>query len=125
MADDIKKAVMEALDNYSNEVTETVKDEITKANREALRTVKRKSPILTGDYRKGWSAKKMYENSTAIRFYIYNKTDWQLTHLLEYGHVMWLWGIPTNKRVEAIPHIRPTAEAAKRKLPEGIKARLK
>jgi len=124
--DQLKEQVLQSLNTYAENVTVTMKEEIQKANRNGLRMVKRKSPELTGRYKKGWSSKKMFENSQALRFYIYNKTDWQLTHLLEYGHIKWLWGIDkTPERVEAIPHIRPTREWVQQELPNGVKARLK
>lgn len=50
---------------------------------------------LTGDYRKGWRAKK--EKGVWI---VHNKTDYQLTHLLEKGTT-----VRGKPHAKAFPHI--------------------
>lgn len=124
--DDLKSAIMSSLDNYQKDVTVKLKDEIRKANRNGLKMVKNKSPERTGVYGKSWSSKKMFENNQALRYWIHNKKKWQLTHLLEYGHYKWLWGIDKSpERVEAKPHITPTAKWVQKELPKGVKQRIK
>lgn len=71
------------------------------------------SPVGTGKtagrYKRGWSVKR--ESSRGlVSFIVHNKTDYQLTHLLEKSHVI------KNQfgeygRTNPTPHIAPAAEA--------------
>lgn len=99
---DLSKLIVQALAEYTNEVTEGVenaKEEVAKATVQELR---RTSPRLTGDYAKGWSRKKVGTAQV-----VYNRTDYQLTHLLEHGHAKVNGG-----RVPGIPHIGPAEKKA-------------
>jgi hypothetical protein len=98
----IGKEISKQLQQYTKEVAEEVdkaKDEVSKNLQKEL---KQKSPKKTGDYKKGWRVKKVKKANI-----VYNKTDYQLTHLLEYGHVKRGGG-----RVQPQVHIRPTEERA-------------
>ena len=55
---------------------------------------------VTGDYRKGWRAKKVNG-----KWVVHNATDYQLTHLLEKGHALVNGG-----RAKAYPHIKPVEQ---------------
>ncbi len=99
---DISKEIANALSDYTEEVTEgleTAKKEVAKATAKNLKAT---SPQLTGDYAKGWRAKKVGNS-----YVVHNKTDYQLTHLLEHGHVKRSGG-----RVSGTPHIRPAEQQA-------------
>jgi len=100
--DDISKEIANALAEYTDEVTEGIEEAKKDVSKTTVKKLKVKSPELTGDYAKGWRAKKVGSN-----YVVYNKTDYQLTHLLEYGHALREGG-----RVRAIPHIRPAEEEA-------------
>lgn len=98
---EMNKALADMLSGYAeavNESLEYVTNESVKKGRKLLRE---RSPILTGDYKKGWTYRR--EGSS---YRIYNKTDWQLTHLLEDGHA----GVNGKPAVPAHPHIGPTAD---------------
>lgn len=98
--DDLADAVIDALETYSEEITENIKAEVTKAGNYAKEIVKAASPELTGDYKKGWTVKTAYDGQNDRRVIIHNRTDYQLTHLLEYGFVG-----RDGKRVEGQAHI--------------------
>lgn len=96
----LSSVVGDILADFSSEV----EDDLAKNKRqqaiEARRMLKKTSPKLTGDYSKGWAYRK---NGSA--YVVYNKTDWQLTHLLEDGHKKVGGGF-----VEPIKHIEPVAD---------------
>ena len=94
--------IQKALQAYAYDVAEDItiaKDEVSNVFR---KDVKGDSPKKTGDYEKGWRIKKFKKSNI-----IYNKTDYQITHLLEKGHVKINGG-----RVQPRIHIRPNEEKA-------------
>lgn len=106
---DLGTEIAKALKAYTAAVEKDLtdsKDQITKKAAKRLRTV---SPKLTGSYRKGWRVKK--EKKPYI---IHNKTDYQLTHLLEKGHATAGGG-----RTRPIVHIETVEQEA---VDEFIKA---
>lgn len=118
----MRKGVAVQLEDLLNEYNQTVQDATDKsikaAAREAVQRLRNGSPKKTGDYAKGWATKKTREGVV-----VYNKTDWQLTHLLENGHVI------RNKkgtygRAPAHPHIAPVEAWAANDLPNRIKREL-
>lgn len=58
----------------------------------------------------------MFENLNDIRIEVHNKTDYQLTHLLEDGYAKVNGG-----RVEGKPHIGPAEQHAEEKLLKKVK----
>lgn len=60
-------------------------------------------------YNKGWTIVPQVSKDSKYKVVIWNRTNWQLTHLLEHGHLI------TNKKgsvgyARAKPHIQPTFE---------------
>ncbi len=104
--DDFAKEIAKALSEYTNEVTEGLDEAKKEVAKETAKTLKRTSPVGDykggGDYAKGWRAKKVGNG-----YVVHNKTDYQLTHLLEYGHAKRGGG-----RVQAYPHIEEAEEQA-------------
>lgn len=114
--DDLADAIIEELEQYNQEVTDALKEEVFETTEICKKEIKLNSPKLTGGYRKGWRVKKVYEDQNDIRMRIYNKTDYQLTHLLEHGHAKVGGG-----RVEARPHIAPAEQHAAERLGKRVK----
>lgn len=73
------------------------------------------SPHVRG-YAEGWKASKQSKTGAYI---VHNKTNYQLTHLLENGHVI-KNGKGTYGRTRGIKHIEPAEEWAANDLPERI-----
>ncbi|MFF5994795.1 HK97 gp10 family phage protein [Lysinibacillus sp. KU-BSD001] len=97
--------IVNALEDYREEIAEEIDLIAGECAKQAVRMLKRSGPELTGDYRKGWRATKI--NGV---WRVHNATDYQLTHLLEKGHAKVGGG-----RVEAIPHIEPVERTVVRK----------
>lgn len=105
-----------------NEVTEEVKGALYEASdtigEQAAQKLKATSPRgETGSYADGWEYMQRADGGV-----VYNATDYQLTHLLEFGHAV--RPRPTHKgkkrRVEAIPHIAPVEQWANQELMNTI-----
>lgn len=118
--DNLAKAISDELKNYSQEVANNLKRDTEIIARECSEELKITSPRSSKGgskvYANGWKYKKVYENTSVIRYKVFNKNKPQLTHLLEYGHAKTNGG-----RVEAIPHIKIVEEKAKNKLIKKVK----
>lgn len=108
---EMANAITRELAAYNQEVTDGIKDAVKEAAKECANQIKQNSPVLTGRYRKGWTDKIMYDGREDIRITVYNRTDYQLTHLLEHGHAKVNGG-----RVAGKAHIGPAAQNAEDKL---------
>lgn len=107
--ENLQKELMNYLENYKEDIDEEVTDAtdiITKeAKEELIKTSPRDSIARNTKYYKGWTVKigaRTRKKSYRYTKVIWNKTNYQLTHLLEFGH---------HKRdgtgwVDARPHIR-------------------
>lgn len=112
------------LDSYSREVQEATNKAIDSVAKESASKLRDTSPRKTGDYAKGWKVKKERGRDGLQTVTVHNKTNYQLTHLLENGHVV------RNKkgtygRTRPIKHIAPVEEWAVDELPREIEERLK
>ena len=79
---DIADEIAKALSEYSEEVAENleaIKKEVAKDTVEMLKSTSPRG--RRGKYAKGWRMKK-----DGTGYYVYNATDYRLTHLLERGH---------------------------------------
>lgn len=99
---DLANEIASELQRYSHLVTEEVEVAKKDVADGLVNELKQTSPKDTGSYSKGWREKKV-KNALVV----HNKTDYQLTHLLEYGHAKVDGG-----RVPAKVHIRPAEEKA-------------
>lgn len=95
---------------YANTVTEDVDAIAKQVAKDGVKKLKANSPKLTGSYRKGWRVKK----AKGV-YIIHNKTDYQLTHLLEKGHAKVSGG-----RVPAKPHIAIVEQELIEEFEQGI-----
>ena len=114
--EDMADAIMKELTEYSQDVTDQLKADVKSVAKQCAKDIRQKSPVLTGSYKKGWRSKVQYEGREDIRMTVHNATDYQLTHLLEFGHAKAGGG-----RVEGHPHIRPAEEKAEEALMRKVK----
>lgn len=109
--DGLAGAIVAAVDEYTADVIAAIPAVLDATAKETLTDLRARSPKLTGSYAKGWRVKKAVGGNGGQSRVIYNKTDYQITHLLELGHAK-----ASGGRVSAIPHIAPVAEAHQAKL---------
>lgn len=118
--DGMADAIAAELEQYSQDVTDSLKEEIKAVAKEGVTELRQKSPRNTGDYAKGWKEKTEYEDDQDIRVRIYNAKKPQLTHLLENGHAKQNGG-----RVEGHPHIGPVEQQMEKRLNAKVKVVVK
>lgn len=120
--DTFQTAVSAILEDYTEDVRDAVDLAVTDTGKQALKTVRVKSPKKSGEYRKGWTSQKNKDGPLGRKVFvtIYNKKHYQRIHLLEHGHQK-----PQGGRVEGVPHVQPTEEEAQRLLPQNILRNIK
>lgn len=117
--EDLAEVVAEELREYRQEVADDLKASVKQAAKTCVKELKKTSPKDTGDYAEGWRVTKAYESDSDIRMQVHNKTDYQLTHLLEDGHAKVSGG-----RVEGQSHIGPAADNAAKLLEKDVQVRV-
>jgi pyruvate dehydrogenase complex dehydrogenase (E1) component len=105
----------ELLDEINKDVQESAEKNVNLVARECVQKLKNTSPVKTGSYARGWAVKR----EGTLSAIVHNRTDYQLTHLLENGHVI------RNKkgtygRAPGIKHIAPVEDWAIDELPRRI-----
>ena len=103
------------LDQVDKEVQKAIDVGMKQVAKEAVSKLKSSSPRKTGKYARGWTTKQIDKNGIVI----HNSKHYQLTHLLENGHVI------RNKkgtygRTSGIKHIQPVEQWASEELPRRI-----
>ena len=104
---EISNAIKTYLEDYREDIQDDVVEVTDKVTKEAVKELKENSPKgQRGAYAKGWSTKIQKRGKLKYHKVIWNKTNYQLTHLLEFGHEVH----NTSTRAKAIPHIRQVEE---------------
>lgn len=105
ISDDITRIV----EQYGRQAREAVEKAVRKTGRETAKDLKNTSPKRTGAYASSWTTKVTRSSGRLIGVTVYNKEHYQLTHLLENGHVI-KNGVGTYGRARAIKHIAPAEQ---------------
>lgn len=98
---------------YSNSVSQDTSIIASNVAKRAAGELQKTSPRRSGKYARGWAVRKEDKTKFNSSNIVHNKSKYQLTHLLEHGHV----GKLGRKRfnVSAKPHI---AKAEKKAIEE-------
>ena len=118
--EDLTEAIRGSLENYSAAVTEKVNEKLEKVAEDTADALKQGGPYKerTGKYTKDWAVKARKNATSGItgeQYSVHNKKHYQLTHLLEKGHVS-----RSGKRVRAYSHIEPEEREALTKAVQAV-----
>lgn len=106
---ELSKVIMNYLENYKEDVDDEVAEVTDQVTKEAREELIRTSPRGKGNrktpYYRGWTVKLGTRGKSKYQKVIWNKTNYQLTHLLEFGHVKrngsgWVAARPHIRQVE-------------------------
>lgn len=105
------KTLNDELVKYAKTVDEDVQKLAKQVATEGMEKIKAASPVgATGDYKNGWRVKRQGK-----KFIVHNLTNYQLTHLLEFGHAKVSGG-----RVPGKSHIQPAESQMIKDFETGI-----
>ena len=110
------KQILDEFDDKVNDVLAQAAGETADESADKLRNT---SPRRSGEYANGWTVKKLSRGDVVV-----HNTHYQLTHLLENGHVI------KNKkgtygRTRGIKHIKPVETWANKEFQQKIERGLK
>lgn len=123
MSTQLRTAISQLLQQYGDEIKDTVEQVAQEVGKESADIVRQKSAPhrLTGSYIKGWTSKMETGKYGTVTVRIYNKTDWQLTHLLNNG----FYSIRAGRRVDGDGHIDSAEDEINNLLIKRLEERLK
>lgn len=108
--DELGDAIRKEIDAMNHEVIEKCNKAAEKAANDGVKQLKASSPVRAdgynrkyppGSYAKSWTKKKEGNVLGVTSYTIHNAKHYQLTHLLEFGHII----AGTGRRSKAFPHI--------------------
>lgn len=122
-AEDFRELMNALFDEYGAEVISAAETAARKTSDQARQNLRSTAvgdfKNRSGRYRKGWRA-SVEVSALSVSVTVYNKTDWQLTHLLEYGHQL-IRGGRSIGEVRAYPHLEKENEWAAEEFQKRLK----
>lgn len=113
---DIEYEISKMLNDYSDEIKEKTHRLAQKTALDGAKKLKGKGNGRWIKYNSGWGITKKGE-----AYVIHNKKHYQLTHLLEFGHISANQYGRYSTRVRAYPHIAPVEKEVNQKFEQEVK----
>lgn len=119
----IENDLEKILKDYTEEVGELTNDVMKDASKNTVKELKTTSPKSSGAYASDWAVKTERGAGGSAVFIVHNKKHYQLTHLLENGHII------RNQygeygRAPAHPHIKRAEQNAIKSIIAKLEAQL-
>ena len=123
MSTELRVAMQKLLNEYGDEITEVAQEVAKQVGKEGADIVRQKSAghRRTGSYIRGWTSAVDVGKYGTVFARIYNKTDWQLTHLLNDG----FYSVRAGRRIEGDKHIDDAESEVNELLIKTLEERLK
>ena len=118
---DLSKAVNAVLEEYGDTVEDSMQKVLKDVGQKAVSILKEKSPKMTGRYAKGWRADTEKLAFGSYEIVVHNKTDWNLTHLLNNG----FYSVRKKMRIHGDGHIDSAEKAINEEFVKEIEGALK
>ena len=116
---DFSKTLNSILDKYGDEVRDNLSEAIKETAKESANELKKSGTFKGNEYRRSWSSKTKPTKRLSVGYVVYNKEHYQLTHLLEFGHVKQNGG-----RTRAFPHIAPVNDKVEERVINKLERKL-
>lgn len=119
--------INDILNEYSRDIQEgieTIAKDVAKDDAKKLRDTRNTYKVRSGKYNKGWTV-KTEKGRMSIQCIVHNKDNYQLTHLLEYGHRIIGRDGSVKGQTKAFPHIAPVEQESNKEYEQRVENLIK
>ena len=124
---DLSAAIEEIIKEYGEDVYDVVNESVEEVTEEAtdkLKAVNHWANDGSGAYAGSWTNDEKKKSRIFYSKVVHNEEHYQLTHLLENGHVIRNGTGRSYGKTGKYPHVKPVKDWAEKELPKRFKERL-